>query len=140
MYILLDTMGCCWLADKKSLSPNIFRYQTLTALQLSSQTKDGIVAEKISLLQPLTPEKILAMPDAELESLLRGASFHRRKTLYLKQTAKICIEKYGTDIPRSLEDVLSLPGVGPKMAFLLMQSAWYTNEVCRFFPPVSAFF
>jgi len=50
--------------------------------------------------------------------------FHRKKTIYLKNTAKILHDKYNGDIPSTLEEIEALPGVGPKMARLVMQIAW----------------
>lgn len=37
----------------------------------------------------------------------------------MKKIAKICLVKYNGDIPSSLDDLLSLPGIGPKMAHLV---------------------
>lgn len=37
----------------------------------------------------------------------------------MKKVAKICLMKYDGDIPRTLEELLSLPGVGPKIAHLV---------------------
>lgn len=37
----------------------------------------------------------------------------------MKKIAKICLGKYNGDIPSSLDDLLSLPGIGPKMAHLV---------------------
>lgn len=37
----------------------------------------------------------------------------------MKKIAKICLTKYNGDIPNSLDDLLSLPGIGPKMAHLV---------------------
>ncbi|KAJ3417452.1 DNA N-glycosylase and apurinic/apyrimidinic (AP) lyase [Chytridiales sp. JEL 0842] len=127
----VDVVGCGWLASRDH-TPELFRYQTLVALQLSSQTKDPIVAAAIDRLKTqlpkgLTPESILETSDETLEALLRGVSFHKRKTTYLKATAKICIEQFKSDIPSTLEGLKALPGVGPKMAFLAMQCAWDTN-------------
>ena len=39
----------------------------------------------------------------------------------MKKVAKICLMKYDGDIPRSLEELLSLPGVGPKIAHLVIK-------------------
>ncbi len=47
-----------------------------------------------------------------------------RKALFIQQTSKILKDKYESDIPATLEDVLELPGVGPKMAHILMNVAW----------------
>jgi len=48
--------------------------------------------------------------------------FYSRKARNLKELAKICIMKYEGDIPRSLEELLQLPGVGPKIAYLVSYS------------------
>jgi len=47
-----------------------------------------------------------------------------RKAQFIQQTSKILIEKYEGDVPPTLEEVLELPGVGPKMAHILMNVAW----------------
>lgn len=45
--------------------------------------------------------------------------FYSTKARNLKKIAKICLIKYGGDIPRSLEELLLLPGIGPKIAHLV---------------------
>ena len=50
--------------------------------------------------------------------------FYTRKASNLKKVAKICLSKYNGDIPSSLEELLLLPGIGPKMAHLVMNVAW----------------
>lgn len=42
----------------------------------------------------------------------------------MKKATKICQEKYGGDIPPTVEELVSLPGVGPKMAHITMNVAW----------------
>jgi endonuclease-3 len=126
----VDTMGCATLADGNSDQPT-FRYHILTSLQLSSQTKDPITAQAIKNLQNhpngLTPASISQMDEKELNNMISKVGFHNRKTKYMKDTARILIEKYNSDIPESLEDLLSLPGIGPKMAYLILQEAWGKN-------------
>ena len=46
---------------------------------------------------------------------------------YIKKTSEILRDKYGGDIPKTVEELCKLPGVGPKMAYLVMKCAW--NEV-----------
>ena len=45
--------------------------------------------------------------------------FYSRKAHFLKQVAAICIEQHAGDIPPTLDALLALPGVGPKMAYLV---------------------
>ena len=74
--------------------------------------------------ETLTPESIAAMPTHKLEKLVYPVSFYKIKSKSLQKTANILIEKYESDIPNSLEDLMKLPGVGPKMAHICMNSAW----------------
>jgi endonuclease-3 len=124
----VDTMGCDVLAESH-VSPALFRYQTLVALQLSSQTKDPVVAEAMTQLKShpsggLSIDSVLEMSDQQLNSYICKVGFHNRKTEYLKKTAKILKDEYGSDIPKTVDEIMKLPGVGPKMAYLLLQSAW----------------
>ncbi|CAG8513237.1 1066_t:CDS:2 [Funneliformis mosseae] len=44
------------------------------------------------------------------------------------KVAKVCKEEYDNDIPDTVEGLMKLPGVGPKMAYLCMQVAWKQNQ------------
>lgn len=47
--------------------------------------------------------------------------FYIRKASNLKKVSKICLSKYNGDIPSTLEELLLLPGIGPKMAHLVRE-------------------
>lgn len=51
-------------------------------------------------------------------------SVSQNKVKYIKQMTAILKQKYGGDIPRTVEELVQLPGVGPKMAHLAMTIAW----------------
>lgn len=51
----------------------------------------------------------------------------QRKVEYIKRTSEILRDHYNGDIPNNVEDLCKLPGVGPKMAYLVMKCAW--NQV-----------
>ncbi|TGZ84724.1 DNA glycosylase, partial [Ascodesmis nigricans] len=124
----VDTMGCASLHDPNA--PEIDqRFHTLVSLMLSSQTKDTITAPTVRNLQTtlpggLTVASILATPPQILNNLISKVGFHKRKTEYILATAKILREEYNGDIPDTLEGLMKLPGVGPKMAHLCMTAAW----------------
>lgn len=129
----VDTMGCESLAEE-TRSPRDQRFQTLTALMLSSQTKDTTTALAIKRLQTelpppgLTLENILSVDPLVLNTLIHAVGFHNNKTRFIKATAVILKEKFNSDIPDTIEGLISLPGVGPKMAYLCMSSAWGRDE------------
>lgn len=128
----VDHQGCESLADVTN-SPRDQRYQTLTALMLSSQTKDPVTAAAIKNLQQNLPgglnlESILAVDPERLNELIGKVGFHNLKTKYIKRTAEILREEWDGDIPDTIEGMVALPGVGPKMAYLTMSAAWGRDE------------
>jgi len=135
----VDTMGCGSLAEE-DISPRDKRYQTLTALMLSSQTKDTTNALAMKRLQTELPahspgaaaglniENILAASPELLNELIWAVGFHNNKTRYIKASAVILRDEYNSDIPDTIEGLVSLPGVGPKMAYLCMSAAWGRTE------------
>ncbi|KAI1811550.1 DNA glycosylase [Poronia punctata] len=137
----VDTMGCERLASPTA-SPRDRRFQTLVALMLSSQTKDTVNAVAMNRLQTSLPassssssakpglnlENILAVEPETLNELIRAVGFHNNKTRYLKRAAVICRDEHDGDIPDTIEGLVALPGVGPKMAHLCLSAAWDRTE------------
>ncbi|KAL1984194.1 hypothetical protein VTN96DRAFT_9415 [Rasamsonia emersonii] len=149
----VDTMGCAELYWRAS-SPRDRRFQILIALMLSSQTKDTVTAVAMQRLHTelgdatgssetsskaktedgevkdstLNIENILAVSPERLNELIRTVGFHNNKTKYIKEAAVILRDKYNSDIPSTAEELMKLPGVGPKMAYLCMSAAWGKHE------------
>ncbi len=138
----VDTMGCEDLYWRSS-SPREQRYHTLTALMLSSQTKDTVTAaamqrlhtELVPQAQPqpqsskpanstLTIANILSAPPQHLNRLIHPVGFHNVKTKHIQLTAALLQQRHRSDVPRTLAELLALPGVGPKMAYLCLSAAW----------------
>ena len=97
---------------------------------LSSQTKDTTNAIAMRRLQSelpspgLTLANIVAVDPGKLNEMIFVVGFHNNKTRYIKATALILRDQWAGDIPDSIEGLMSLPGVGPKMAYLCMSAAW----------------
>jgi len=107
----------------------VYRFQILLALMLSSQTKDESVGYSIRQLQShgLTVQNIHHHTTTEtLNALIRKVGFHNNKTKYIKQTCAILIDQYDGDIPSTAEKLMKLPGVGPKMAYIVETLAFGT--------------
>ncbi|KAI7816572.1 DNA glycosylase, partial [Gamsiella multidivaricata] len=129
----VDTMGCERLAETgDEIPPEVKRFQTLMSLVLSSQTKDTVTSVAVRRLQKelkggLTIQGVLDVSAEELNNIIAAVGFHNKKTTYMKQVAEICKTKYSGDIPDTAEELIALPGVGPKMAYLTLQCAWNKN-------------
>lgn len=128
----VDTMGCESAAEE-SRSPLDKRFQTLIALMLSSQTKDTTTFAAMRNMQDNMPggftlSSVLKIAPEELNALICKVGFHNNKTKYIKATAEILARDFKGDIPDTIDGLISLPGVGPKMAYLCMSSAWERDE------------
>uniref|UniRef100_A0A8B9TPD1 Endonuclease III-like protein 1 n=1 Tax=Anas platyrhynchos TaxID=8839 RepID=A0A8B9TPD1_ANAPL len=121
----VDEMGVEKCYDS-SAPPQVMRYQVLLSLMLSSQTKDQVTSAAMLRLRQrgLTVDSILQMDDVTLGQIIYPVGFWRNKVKYIKQTTAILKQKYGGDIPSTVEELVKLPGVGPKMAHLAMNIAW----------------
>ena len=76
----------------------------------------------------LTLKNILEVEPDRLNELIWAVGFHNNKTRYIKAVAPILRDEYHGDIPETIEGLISLPGVGPKMAYLCMSAAWGRDE------------
>ncbi|TQN71296.1 Endonuclease III-like protein, partial [Colletotrichum shisoi] len=135
----VDTMGCERLFDPDA-SERDRRFHILIALMLSSQTKDTVNAVAMGRLMAELPphkpgaagglnlENVLAVEPAVLNELIWAVGFHNNKTKYIKASAEILRDKFDGDIPDTIEGLTSLPGVGPKMAYLCLSAAWDRTE------------
>ena len=128
----VDTMGCESLAEEHR-SPEDQRLQTLISLMLSSQTKDTVTAAAMRNLQESLPggftlDSLLSVEPAELNRLIEKVGFHNNKTKFIKSVAVILRDRFNRDIPDTAEGLISLPGVGPKMAYLCLSAAWGKHE------------
>lgn len=128
----VDTQGCAKLHDEHD-TPRNQRFQTLISLMLSSQTKDTVTAAAIARLKTELPgglnlESMLEVEATELDEKIGKVGFHNLKTKYIKQAAVILRDRWNSDIPDTIAGLTSLPGVGPKMAYLCMSAAWGRDE------------
>mmetsp|Transcript_39084 Transcript_39084/g.85046 ORF Transcript_39084/g.85046 Transcript_39084/m.85046 type:complete len:373 (-) Transcript_39084:186-1304(-) len=127
----VDTMGCdrCH-EDGTAIPDEVRRFQILIAAMLSSQTRDEVTHAAMLRLRKhgLTPQNILRTEESALAQLLKPVGFYPRKSQFILKTCQILVDQYGGDIPDTLEGLKSLPGVGPKMAYLVMNIGWEKAE------------
>lgn len=121
----VDSIGCERLADVRA-SRRTYEWQCLVAAMLSSQTRDQATAAAMEVLRKHgnTVESIAATSEAKLAKLISAVGFFNVKAKTLRAAAKVCLADYKGWIPQTMEGLLSLPGIGPKMAHLVMHSAF----------------
>lgn len=139
----VDTMGCERIPEGISpnvakTNPRIFRFQLLVSLMLSSQTKDEVNFQAMRNLHSglialghkdgLSLESIVTLSEGEIDAFILKVGFHRKKAAYIKKACAILQSNFDSDIPKNIKDIVTLPGVGPKMGFLLLQRGWNIND------------
>lgn len=104
-------------------------YELLVATILSAQCTD----KRVNMVTPAlfakypTPEKLsVARPD-QLETMIRSTGFFRNKAKSLLGMSSAVVEKHGGKVPASMDELVSLPGVGRKTANVVLGNAFGTN-------------
>jgi endonuclease-3 len=105
-------------------------YQLLVATILSAQCTDARV-------NIVTPELFARFPDAEkmaeadpaeLEEIIRSTGFFRNKTKSILGASRRIVEAYRGTVPRTMEELLTLPGVARKTANVVLGTAFGIGE------------
>ncbi|GGW61796.1 hypothetical protein GCM10010503_43610 [Streptomyces lucensis JCM 4490] len=101
-------------------------FQLLVATVLSAQTTDLRVNQTTPALfaKYPTPEDLAAANPEEVEEILRPCGFFRAKTRSVIGLSKALAEDFGGEVPGRLEDLVKLPGVGRKTAFVVLGNAF----------------
>lgn len=101
-------------------------YTLLIAVLLSAQCRD----ERVNKITPLlfkkanTPQKMALLRVKEIEDIIRPCGLAPRKAKAISELSKILIEKHSALVPKNLEDLEALPGVGHKTASVVMIQAF----------------
>ncbi|MEU1296899.1 endonuclease III [Streptomyces sp. NPDC005840] len=101
-------------------------FQLVVATVLSAQTTDLRVNQTTPALFAAypTPEDLAAAVPEEVEEILRPTGFFRAKTRSVMGLSKVLAEEFGGEVPGRLEDLVKLPGVGRKTAFVVLGNAF----------------
>ncbi|NEB76256.1 endonuclease III [Streptomyces sp. SID14478] len=101
-------------------------FQLVVATVMSAQTTDLRVNQTTPALfaKYPTPEDLAAANPEEVEELIRPTGFFRAKTKSIMGLAKALSEDFGGEVPGRLEDLVKLPGVGRKTAFVVLGNAF----------------
>jgi endonuclease III len=101
-------------------------YQLLVATILSAQCTD----ERVNMVTPAvfarypTPGDLAQAETAEVEELIRSTGFFRAKTASLIGMANGLVDRFGGEVPRKMEELTTLPGVGRKTANVILSVAF----------------
>jgi len=101
-------------------------FTLLVAVVLSAQTTDAqvnVVTPALFRRAP-TPQALAKMPEREILKLIRSCGLAPSKARNLKRLAQMLVDDYGGEVPRDIEELEKLPGVGHKTASVVMSQAF----------------
>ncbi len=104
--------------------------ELLVATILSAQTTDvqvNRVTESLFLTYRTAEDYADSTPD-ELEEDIRPTGFYRNKARSLRGMASGLVEEHGGEVPRTMSELVALPGVGRKTANVVLGNAFGVNE------------
>lgn len=93
-------------------------YELLVAVVLSAQCTDERVNKVTAVLfrEHNTPQSMLALSQEELERYIFSCGFYRNKAQHILSASRDIVEKFGGEVPSTLEELQTLAGVGRKTA------------------------
>jgi endonuclease III len=112
--------------DAKTALNHSNAFELLVATILSAQSTD----ERVNIVTAdlfrkyRKPEDYLKVPPSELEKDIHSTGFFRNKTKSLQGTARVLLEKYGGEVPHTMDELLELPGVARKTANVVLGNAF----------------
>jgi endonuclease-3 len=105
-------------------------FELIVATVLSAQTTDVMVNQVTPELfrRWPTPEALANAKSSEVERVVGSLGFFRQKTKSLQGLSKRLVEEHGSEVPRTLAELVKLPGVGRKTANVVLGVAFGTPE------------
>ena len=116
--------------EKISESQKEDPFQILIATLLSARTQDATtLAASTRLFKAAgSPGAMAALTVRQIERLIYPVSFYRNKARHVKAACRLLVERFGGDVPSTMEDLLILPGVGRKTANLVLILAFKSRR------------
>jgi endonuclease-3 len=106
-------------------------WQLLVAVTLSAQCTDA----RVNMVTPAlfeaygTPQKLAAADQKDVERLIHSTGFYRNKASNIIACAQKLMAEYGGEVPSSLEELTSLPGVGRKTANVIRGNIYHEPSI-----------
>jgi endonuclease-3 len=116
--------------EKISESQQEDPFQVLIATLLSARTQDAttLAASTRLFRTARTPKAMAQLTIRQIEKLIYPVSFYRHKARHVKETCRILVERFAGAVPGTMEELLTLPGVGRKTANLVLILAFKSHR------------
>ncbi|MCQ4631723.1 endonuclease III [Shinella sp. CPCC 100929] len=101
-------------------------FTLVVAVALSAQATDAGVNKATRALFKVadTPEKMLALGEEKVRDYIRTIGLYRNKAKNVIALSQMLVERFGSEVPRTREELILLPGVGRKTANVVLSMAF----------------
>ena len=116
--------------EKISASQKTDPFQILISALLSARTQDAttLAASTRLFAKAPTAEAVARLRIPQIEKLIYPVSFYRNKAVFVRDAARMILDTFAGSVPRTLEELITLPGVGRKTANLVMILAFKSHD------------
>ncbi|WP_408998600.1 endonuclease III domain-containing protein [Syntrophus buswellii] len=107
-------------------------FKILISTVLSLRTKDEVTGKATEKLFRLasTPEGMMKLSEEEIRQAIYPVGFYRNKARQIPEICRDLVERFFSRVPDTLEDLLSLKGVGRKTANLVLSLGYGQEAIC----------
>lgn len=109
-----------------------YPWQTLLVTIMSAQSKDEltiIISENLFEKYP-TLEDLASAKFEDVLNILKSMNYNRTKTKHIILSAQMLIEKFNKEVPKTIDELITLPGVGRKTANLVISEEFAIPGIC----------
>ena len=116
--------------EKISQSQEEDPFQVLIATLLSARTQDATTLAASTRLFKVarTPRTMGTLTVRQIERLIYPVSFYRHKACHVKATCRLLVERFNGRVPTTMEELVTLPGVGRKTANLVLILGFHSEK------------
>jgi len=110
--------------NKMRKKPDAFKIliSCLLSLRARDENTERVSRQLFSVAS--TPKEIADMPTKELEKIIFSSGHYHKKAQTLKHVSKVLLEEYNGEVPGNKEELLSIKGIGPKTANIVLNFAF----------------
>lgn len=107
-------------------------FRILISCLLSLRTKDKTTSEASARLFALAhrPDTMVSLPAKTIERAIYPVGFYRTKAKAIRQICRRLLDEYGGTVPDSIDELVTLPGVGRKTANLVVTVGYQKPGIC----------
>ena len=110
--------------NRMRTNPNAFKILISCLLSLRAQDKNTEIVSRKLFAVADTPEEIIKLPVRRLEELIYSSGYYKNKAKTLKHVSKVILEEFNGKVPSNKEELLSIKGIGPKTANIVLAFAF----------------